>query len=339
MSATLLRGYRVLTRLRVATWLHAGNVAVGFAALASNTTVGMSAQDGANVAIGFGALRNTNGTGTHSGGGNNAVGQEALNSNTTGYQNNAFGYHALQHNTTGSGNIAIGAGALEANTTGSLNIAIGHFALFSLPHNDDNIFIGNEQPVFGATHPAGGFSHTIIIRGNATSATFIGGIRGVTPDGGNGIPVFIDEFGQLGTVSSSRRFKNEIEPMDIASEAILALKPVTFHYKSDKTSRPEFGLIAEEVAQVNPDLIVRDAKGEIYTVRYDAVNAMLLNEFLKEHHKVQKLEATVAEQQQDFQSKLAEEEKEIQALTSGLEKVSAQIELNKIVPQMARNNR
>ena len=103
----------------------------------------------------------------------------------------------------------------------------------------------------------------------------------------------IDSFGQLGTMSSSRRFKDEIKPMDKASEAVLALKPVTFHYKSDKTNRPEFGLIAEDVAAVNPDLVVRDENGDIYTVRYEAVNAMLLNEFLKEHRKNEEQERTI----------------------------------------------
>ena len=121
----------------------------------------------------------------------------------------------------------------------------------------------------------------------------------------------IDSAGQLGTVSSSARFKNEIKPMDKASEAILALKPVTFHYKNDKKNTPQFGLIAEEVAKVNPDLVVRDKEGETYTVRYDQVNAMLLNEFLKEHRKVEDLEANAARQQ-----------KQIEALTAGLQKVS-----------------
>jgi hypothetical protein len=107
--------------------------------------------------------------------------------------------------------------------------------------------------------------------------------------------VVIDSQGQLGTMSSSCRFKKEIKPMDKASEAILALKPVTFHYKSDETNRAEFGLIAEEVAEVNPDLVVRDENGEIYTVRYDQVNAMLLNEFLKEHRKNEEQESTIAE--------------------------------------------
>jgi hypothetical protein len=130
------------------------------------------------------------------------------------------------------------------------------------------------------------------------------------------VNVVIDSDGQLGTVSSSRRFKKEIQPMENTSEAILALKPVTFHYKSDKTNRPEFGLIAEEVAAVNPNLVVRDKNGEIPTVRYEAVNAMLLNEFLKEHRNVEKLEAAVLEQQ-----------KQIKALTAGFEKVSAQLEI------------
>jgi uncharacterized coiled-coil protein SlyX len=129
--------------------------------------------------------------------------------------------------------------------------------------------------------------------------------------------------------------------MDKASEAILALKPVTFHYKSDKTDTPQFGLIAEEVAEVNHDLVVRDENGEIYTVRYDAVNAMLLNEFLKEHSKVQEQTATitglksmVAQQQKTFESKLAEQQKQIEALTAGLQKVSAQLEANKPTPQV-----
>ena len=151
----------------------------------------------------------------------------------------------------------------------------------------------------------------------------------------------------LGTTppASSRRFKKEIKPMDQTSEAILGLKPVTFHYKSDSKGTPQFGLIAEEVAQVNPDLVVRDDKGEIYTVRYEAVNAMLLNEFLKEHQKVeeqrckvQEEEATIAQLKQDFQSKFAEQQKQIKALTTGLEKVNNQLELNKPAPQMAVNN-
>jgi hypothetical protein len=149
--------------------------------------------------------------------------------------------------------------------------------------------------------------------------------------------VVIDSAGQLGTASSSRRFKKEIKPMDQASEAILALKPVTFHYKTDKTDTPQFGLIAEEVAEVNPDLVARDENGEIYTVRYEAVNAMLLNEFLKERHKVQEQEATISHLRQDLQATTARLQKQIEALTAGLQKVSAHIEMSKPAPQTALN--
>jgi len=173
--------------------------------------------------------------------------------------------------------------------------------------------------------------------------TFISGIRGVTTGNADAIPVMIDSDGQLGTMSSSRRFKHEIKSMDNASEAILALKPVTFHYENDKTKTPQFGLIAEEVAEVNPDLVVRDKNGEIYTVRYDQVNAMLLNEFLKAHERLEEQGATIAElrssvaqqrsdfeavatrQQERFQVGLAEQEKRIQALASDLQKVTIQI--------------
>jgi hypothetical protein len=136
--------------------------------------------------------------------------------------------------------------------------------------------------------------------------------------------------------------------MDQTSEAIHALQPVMFHYKSDKTGTPQFGLIAEEVAEVNPDLVVHDENGEIYTVRYDAVNAMLLNEFLKEHRKIEELEtavaqqrrdfqATTAQQQKEFESKIAHQQKQIEALTAGLQKVSAQVEANRPAPQVVNN--
>ncbi len=162
------------------------------------------------------------------------------------------------------------------------------------------------------------------------------------------INVMIDSNGQLGTVSSSRRFKRDIQPMEKTSESILALKPVTFHYKSDKTNTPQFGLIAEEVAAVNSDLVVRDEKGEIYSVRYDQVNAMLLNEFLKEHRafleeqrKVEEQEATICQ----LKSTVAQQQKGMEALAASvkeqalqIQKVSAQIELNKAAPQTVVNN-
>jgi hypothetical protein len=149
--------------------------------------------------------------------------------------------------------------------------------------------------------------------------------------------VVIDSAGQLGTMSSSYRFKKEITTMEKTSEAILSLRPVTFHYKTDTKSTPQFGLIAEEVAKVNPDLVVRDTKGEIYTVRYDGVNAMLLNEFLKEHRKIQGLETTIARQQKDFQAAATYQQKQIEALTAGLQKVSVQLQASKPAPQTVAN--
>jgi septal ring factor EnvC (AmiA/AmiB activator) len=155
----------------------------------------------------------------------------------------------------------------------------------------------------------------------------------------------IDGFDRLGTEGSSRRLKKEIKPVEHASEAILGLKPVTFHYKSDNTNTPRFGLIAEEVAEVNPDLVVCDKNGEIYAVRYDAVNAMLLNEFLKEHRKVeqqdrrlQEQEATIAQLKKELQTTGAQQQKQIEALTAGLQRVSAQLELNKPSRQTVLNN-
>jgi hypothetical protein len=247
----------------------------------------------------------------------------ALFSNAQGQFNTANGEFALYSN-TGNGNTAIGDSALLNNTSGANNIALGVIAGSNLSTGSGNIDIGNQ----------GSASESSTIRiGTDQTQTFIAGIRGVTTVNA-AIPVVIDTLGQLGTASSSRRFKKEIKPMDKASEAILALKPVTFHYKSDNTSRPEFGLIAEEVAEVNPDLVVRDGKGEIYTVRYDAVNAMLLNEFLKEHKKVEELQTTLARQQKHFESRLAQQETQIEALTSGLQKMNAAMELTRAKAQI-----
>jgi Chaperone of endosialidase len=182
---------------------------------------------------------------------------------------------------------------------------------------------------------------------NVDNSCFIGHIRNVTTANANAIPVLIDSAGQLGTASSSRRFKNEIKPMDSASEVILALKPVTFHYKSDKTSTPQFGLIAE----ANPDLVVRDEKGEIYTVRYDAVNAMLLNEFLKEHRKVeeqigklenqarkiQEQEATITQLKKDFGATTAQLTARLDEQAAQIQRVTAQFEASKPAPQVVKN--
>jgi hypothetical protein len=202
----------------------------------------------------------------------------------TGFENTATDSRALENNDSGIRNTADGFGALF-NNSGSGNIALGVNAGFNLTTGNNNIDIGN-----------GGVaaeSNTIRI-GFVQTRTFIAGIRGRTTGVANAVPVLIDSAGQLGTASSSRRFKKEIKPMDQTSQAIMGLKPVTFQYKSDSTGRPQFGLIAEEVAKVHPDLVVCDENGEIYTVRYDAVNAMFLNEFLKEHQTVQELKSVAA---------------------------------------------
>ena len=219
--------------------------------------------------------------------------------------------------------------ALLNNKTGSSNIAVGSQAGSNLTTGSNNIHIGN----LGVAGESGKIR---IGKQGTQNSTFIAGIFNMN-EGGTIKPVFINSNGRLGTQppASARRFKTEIKPMDKASEAILALKPVTFHYKSDETDTRQFGLIAEEVAAVNPDLIVRDEKGEIYTVRYEAVNAMLLNEFLKEHRKNEKQEATIKE----LKSQIAALAAMVKEQDAKIERVSARLELSKSVPQTVMNNR
>ena len=168
--------------------------------------------------------------------------------------------------------------------------------------------------------------------GGMQTATFIAGIHGVAV---TGAAVLVSSSGQLGVAPSSERFKDRIKPMDKASEAILALKPVTFRYKKDldPAGTSQFGLVAEEVEKVNPDLVVRDTDGKPYTVRYEAVNAMLLNEFLKEHKAFVEEQRKVEEQG----ATIAKQQKQIEELTAGLQKVSARVELSKSAPQTVVN--
>ena len=219
------------------------------------------------------------------------------------------------NNTTGTNNTACGVSALSNNTTGSSNIALGASAGSNLTKGSNNIDIGG----LGVA----GESDTIRLgKAGVQTATFITGIRGATVAGG--VSVMVDGVGHLGTITSSARYKDAIKPMDKASEAILSLKPVTFRYKKDldPNAIPQFGLVAEQVEKVNPDLVARDEEGKPYTVRYEAVNAMLLNEFLKEHRKVEELEATVVAQQKDFKSQIA-------ALTATLKAGSADPEVER----------
>jgi hypothetical protein len=314
----------------------AANTATGAAALLSNTTGGQNTANGAftlfsnttgdsNTAVGFQSLFHNN-VGTL----NTAVGQNVLLGNTTGNFNTAVGGEALESNTTGYENTAIGYQALM-NCSGAGNTAVGYLAGQYLTSGQDNIDIGADGEL--------GDAGVIRIGRSFINATYIAGIFERT----NllGIEVFIDQYGKLGTSTSSARFKDDIKPMDKASETIFALKPVTFHYKKeiDPARRPQFGLVAEEVDKVKSDLVVRDKEGKPYSVRYDQVNAMLLNEFLKEHkafveeqRKVQKLEATVAKQRKDFEAAVGQ-------MTAQIRKVSAQLEVRKPAPKVAENNK
>jgi hypothetical protein len=261
---------------------------------------------------------------------NTAIGFQTLNSDTTGAANTATGLRALFSNTTGTGNVAVGSRALVSNVGGSNNIALGANSGSDI-RGSNNIHIGNQG--------SSADTNTIKIGSIGVQAdTFISGIHGnILPDNGSLQPVFINNLGKLGTVlsPSSARFKDDITPMGEVSEAILALKPVTFRYKKDidLRCRPQFGLVAEEVVKVNPDLVTRDEKGQLYSVRYEAVNAMLLNEFLKEHRKVEQLEATATQQANEIKElKVTLKEQAAQ-----IQKVSTQLEMSKPAAKVARS--
>jgi hypothetical protein len=254
--------------------------------------------------------------------GNTAGGNNALSNLTTGQYNTANGVNALLANTTGNSNTANGSQALR-NNTGSNNIGLGYNAGSNLTTGGGNVCIG--QGVLGIA----GESNTTRIKNVYASVA-------------SDRAVYVNSDNKIGTLVSSRRFKDEIKLMDKASETILALKPVTFRYKKEiePNGAIMFGLIAEEVEQVDPDLVTRDAKGEAETVRYEAVNAMLLNEFLKEHKKVEEQQASIAQ----LKSTVAQQQKGMEVLTAQLEqqaaqiqKVSAQLEASKPAPQVVNN--
>jgi hypothetical protein len=309
------------------------NTAVGAGALLHNTTASLNSAFGSqalvtnttgasNTANGFSALFN-NATGFN----NVADGANALYNNTTGTYNTASGSSALFRNTTGGYNTAMGVNALYRNTTGNGNIALGVSAGSFLTTGSNNIDIGNG----GVASESGRIR--IGTKGKQINC-YIAGISGVGVPGGVG--VIVDANGRLGTVVSSARYKDDIKPMDQASESVLALKPVTFRYKHelDPEGIAQFGLVAEEVEKVNPDLVARDDNGKAYTVRYEAVNAMLLNEFLKEHRKVEKLEATAITQQNE----IAALTRTLREQAAQIQKVSAQIAIQKSVTQTIADN-
>jgi hypothetical protein len=242
-----------------------------------------------------------------------ASGYGALNQDNIGSYNTADGVSALGSNITGSHNTASGLNALYRNNSGSYNIAVGDSAGFNLTTGSGNIDIGNE----GVAGELG----TIRIGTASQTNTYVAGISGaIIP---TGIAVIVDANGHLGTTTCSVHYKENIQPMAESSEAIPALKPVTFRYKHDLDPQaiPQFGLVAEEGAKVAPELVAKDKEGRPYSVRYEAVNAMLLNEFLKEHRKNEEQQVMIEQQQ-----------KQINALTAGLQKVSAQLATGRVRP-------
>jgi hypothetical protein len=351
------------------------NTAIGFNTLINNTTGSLNTATGSlalnsnttatgNTAVGYQALYSNT-----SGGGNNAFGSQALLSNISGIRNLAVGSGALGSLTSGDLNVAVGNIALFQGVTVNFNTALGRGALFRSQGDQNvglgffaganlsnggtnNIYIGNAGPV-----PIGTESNTIrlgtqtattVTTGGVEShpmpahtATFIAGISGAAVTGS---AVLVSSSGQLGVRASSKRFKEEIKPMDEASEAILALKPVTFRYKKeiDAERTPQFGLVAEDVAKVNPALVARDEQGKVYTVRYDAVNAMLLNEFLKEHRKVEEQSRNIQEQD----ATITQLKKEMQTIAarlkeqdSKIQKVSARLEMQTAPAQTVANSK
>ena len=335
------------------------NTAVGVSALAGNTTGNNNTATGVaalvnntigsfNTATGLSALHdNTLGesntaVGDHAlfanidGNGNTAIGTEALTANGSGNDNTATGLDALHNNAGGSGNTAVGSFALSNIVNGNFNVAVGENAGENLTAADsNNIDIGFD--VVGV----GGESNTIRIGNPDVTTTIVRGISGQTiPSGAN---VLVAANGQLGTATSSKRFKEKIRPMDEASKTLFSLKPVTFRYKKeiDPAGAQQFGLIAEEVEKINPDLIVRDENGHVNTVRYDQVNAMLLNEFLKEHRKNEDQQATVSELKlvvAEQEKRLAHQEKQIAMLRAAFEQVSTLREINRPAPRLVGKN-
>jgi hypothetical protein len=284
------------------------NTAIGTFALQANTTSVF------NTAVGVGALM-ANQTSE-----NTAVGHLALGANTTGASNTAVGFQALYSEVGGFFNAAFGTSALSGHTGGDSNTAVGVGSLIQLTTGDKNTAIGSNS---GAT-PTTGSGNVYIGAdvagvGSETNHTYIRNINTTSVSGGQTDTITVDlTTGLLGHLSSSRRHKEQIQPMNDASETLYQLKPVTYRYKKeiDVSQSLDYGLVAEDVATVDPNLVAHNRNGQIETVRYTAINAMLLNEFLKEHRKVEQLE------------------KQIEALTAGLQKVSAELEVNKTTPRV-----
>ena len=327
-----------------------GNTAVGFNGLRNNVTGEF------NTAVGLNALYFNNGDPSIGRGSrNSAFGSLALFANTTGRDNCAFGIDALVQNSTGETNTATGAFAMSSNTAGTSNTAFGDVALAENTTGNYNTAIGvgalvhatgdrNTAVGSGAGDNIFSSSNVIcigqgVVGADVTNSCYIGNIWN-QPGGAQA--VYVDADGKLGALVSSARFKEDIKPMDKASETLLALKPVVFRYKKaiDRGGTPQFGLVAEEVEKVNPALVLRDKAGKPYSIRYDQVNAMLLNEFLKEHATVQKQQLMIAGLQStaDRQRKEMERlEAELKIQAAQIQKVNRQIEMSRSAASITFN--
>jgi hypothetical protein len=302
------------------------NTAVGAAALLLNQ-IGSD-----NNAVGVSALLNNDSSGNGSANFNNAFGRNALLSNVDGDENDSFGDDSMEENTTGSQNTAMGDDSLDANTTGNGNVAVGKEAGNSIVDGNDNVVLGHNAGI-GIVHA----SRNVAIGSQEAGpfadfddTCFIGSIFGeIVSDPGSQTAVFVDQFNVVGIFNSSQKYKHDIQPMDKASETLYQLKPVTFKFNSDWKGTTQYGLIAEDVAKVDPQLVSRK-DGDIVTVHYEQINNMLLNEFLKEHKKVQDLETTVAQQQKGMEILTAQ----LKEQAAQIQKVSAQLQVSKPAPQV-----
>ena len=302
----------------------ANNVAVGAGALTFNGS------GGANNAVGAFALFNHS-TGSF----NNAHGREALFTDATGSQNNAFGDLALLSANGAFGNSAFGDDALDSVTTGSENVGVGDEACNSCTTGHDNVAIGHNA-LNGTITASNNIAIGVPATGpfaNLSFTAFIGSIHGLpTSNAASTLPVLIDSNNVLGTAPSSRRYKHDIKPVDKASEALYALKPISFVYNYDESRTTLYGLIAEDVAKVNTSLVAY-MDGKPFTVKYDQVNILLLTEFLKEHKKVEEQQASIRELKSEMQTMVAQ----LKEQAAQIQKVSAQLEVRKTAPQVVVN--